>query len=156
MLSEQGNPKCLEANSVISMSTSISNMSFKHISIPIPDIGDPPCVSPYYSHYNPSVDSKNTLRHLRHGSHKGHKSGQEEQWQQLEHLFDIVSQEWLDEVESSREDTKMPTHIRRISCQIMGVYGKNMLWSLPLDQHHSSFPCQIFIKEASFSITKVP
>ena len=35
-----------------------------------------------------------------------------------------MSQEWLDEAEASREVAKIPTHIRRISCQVMGIYAK--------------------------------
>ena len=35
-----------------------------------------------------------------------------------------MSQEWLDEAEASREVAKIPTHVRSISCQVMGIYAK--------------------------------
>lgn len=120
----EGEPKCLEAKPILSPSIPISNMSFKPISKPILDPDDPKCALPSESYDDPVIDSRDSLRHLRHGTHQGPKSDQEEQQQRLEHVSTIESQEWLDEAEASKEVVKMPTRVRRISCQVMGIYGK--------------------------------
>ena len=35
-----------------------------------------------------------------------------------------MSQEWLDEAELSTKIVKLPDHVRRINCNIMGIYGE--------------------------------
>jgi hypothetical protein len=42
----------------------------------------------------------------------------------LENPSTVVSQEWLDEAKDSNEITKMPTHVKRISWQVMGTFSK--------------------------------
>jgi hypothetical protein len=42
----------------------------------------------------------------------------------LENPSTVVSQEWLDDAKDSSEITKMPTHVKIISCQVMGIFSK--------------------------------
>ena len=104
----EGEPKCLEAKPILSPSIPISDMTFEPISKPILDPDDPKCALPSESYDDPVIDSRDSLRHPRHGIHQGPKS----------------NQEWLDEAEASKEVAKMPAHVRRISCQVMGIYAK--------------------------------
>ena len=114
----------IEVKPMLSPSMPTSDKSFEPISKPIHDLDDPLCPLPSESYDDPVIDSRDSLRHPRHGIHQAPKSNQEEQQQRLEHLSSVVSQEWLDEAKASKEVAKMPTHVRRISCQVMGNYGE--------------------------------
>ena len=109
---------------MLSPSMPTSNKSFEPISKPILDLYDPLCPLPSESYGDPVIDSRDSLRHPRHEIHKGHKFDLEERQQQLEHLSIVVSQECLDEAKASKEVDKISTHVRRISCQVMGNYGE--------------------------------
>jgi len=99
-------------------------MSFETISKLIPDPDNPNGAPHSKSYDDPVIDSGDSLRCPMHRSHEGHKSNQEKKQQQLENPSTIISQEWLDEVKDSNEITKMPTHVKRISRQVMGSFSK--------------------------------
>ena len=42
----------------------------------------------------------------------------------IEHLSAIMSQKWLDEMEALVDVIKLPTQVRRIYCQVVGINGE--------------------------------
>ena len=116
--------RCVKEKSILSSSMPTSSMSFEPISKLIPNPDNPNGAASSKSYDDLIIDYGDSLRHPRHESHEGHKSNQGKKQQQLENLSTVVSQEWLDEAKESNEITKMPIHVKRISCQVMGIFSK--------------------------------
>jgi hypothetical protein len=68
----EGEPKFLEAHSILSPSMPTSAISFEPISKLILDPDNPNYALPSKSYDDPVIDYGDSLRHPRHGCHEGH------------------------------------------------------------------------------------
>jgi hypothetical protein len=129
-----GDPLEEEPQTSKSKSINSSLISFLDTSPePILDPDKIPCALPHKPHHDESHSygnaSTNLLveEHLRHGCHsiqEPNGKDQRQHFEQIENLSIVMSQEWLDEAELSTKIVKLPDHVRRINCNIMGIYGE--------------------------------
>lgn len=105
----------------------MSDDCFEPIQISDPDLYDSPCAFPYnfydelFLEYGDSsklpIDEKHKCVKVRTSGNIDHC----EQKELMKNLSTVKSREWLDEAEASSKVIIMPTKVRKIFCNVLGI-----------------------------------